>query len=75
MLSVDVNVVVAVEMVPKMSERAYYRVLHPGQFAVCIQGMKMLRGGDYEIVAYLYETMEAEDAVKKLEQDPSILNY
>ena len=75
MLSMDANVVLAVEMFPKMSDRAYFRVLHPGQFGVWMHGMKMLRGGDYKIVAYLYRTNEAESAYMRLEQEPGILKY
>ena len=75
MQKVDMNVVLAVEIVPRIGEKKYHRVLHAGQYGIWMEGMKQLKGGEYEIVAYLYGAKDAEAAVERLEKESEILKY
>ncbi|RMZ88041.1 hypothetical protein DV736_g4735, partial [Chaetothyriales sp. CBS 134916] len=71
----EMNVIVAVELAPKIEEKPYLRVLHPSQFSTWIKKMAVMKPGLYEIHAYLYTDAEADEAYDRLEFDTRILKY
>ncbi|RMD43662.1 hypothetical protein DV735_g1473, partial [Chaetothyriales sp. CBS 134920] len=71
----DMNVIVALQLAPKLEKRPYLRVLHPSQFSTWVKKMALLKPSLYELHAYLYTDAEAEQAYGRLEFDTRILKY
>ncbi|RMZ81614.1 hypothetical protein DV737_g2451, partial [Chaetothyriales sp. CBS 132003] len=71
----EMNVIIAVELAPKIEEKPYLRVLRPHQFSTWVKKMAVMKPGQYEIHAYLYTNAEADEAYDRLEFDTRILKY
>jgi hypothetical protein len=71
----DMSILITIEMLPRLTARPYYRVLHGYQYQAWLKGMTILKQGPVEMVAYLWRTKDAEDAVKRLEREAAILKY
>ncbi|RMZ77266.1 hypothetical protein DV738_g4549, partial [Chaetothyriales sp. CBS 135597] len=71
----DMNVIIALQLAPKLEEKPYMRVLHPTQFSTWIKKMAALKPCVYDLHAYLYTDAEADEAYDRLEVDTRILKY